>query len=134
MDLKERLKDAINTLHPPVKYLLGYLYGNTDPELRLQALPGSTVIDQDYAGNKTEQYAMEVIMRGQNELVINQTMANIADFLANNDFRVVSKDGSFVWSELGVASFPHPIMADTTGEVTYVFDFRVTVDTFVKGD
>ena len=134
MDLKERLKDAINTLNLPVKCRLGYLYGKEDPELRLQALPGSTVIDQDYAGDKTEQYAMEVIMRGSNELVINQTMATIADFLADNDFRVVSKDGSFVWSELGVASFPHPIMADTTGEVTYVFDFKVTVDTFVKGD
>ena len=132
MDLKERLKDAINTLGLPVKCRLGYLYGKQDPELRLQALPGSTVIDQDYAGNKTEQYAMEVIMRGSEELVINQTMATIADFLADNEFRVVSKDGSFVWSELGVASFPHPIMADTTGEVTYVFDFKVTVDTFTK--
>lgn len=134
MDLKERLKDAINTLDLPVKCRLGYLYGKEDPELRLQALPGSTVIDQDYAGNKTEQYAMEVIMRGSHELVINQAMAQIADFLADNDFRVVSKDGSFVWSELEVASFPHPIMADTTGEVTYAFDFKVTVDTFVKGD
>lgn len=134
MDLKERLKDAINTLDLPVRCGLGYLYGKKDPELRLQALPGSTVIDQDYAGNKTEQYVMEIIMRGHNELIINQTMANIADFLADNDFRVVSKDGSFVWSELDVASFPHPIMADTTGEVTYVFDFKVTVDTFVKGD
>lgn len=134
MDLKERLKEAINTLDLPVKCIVGYLYGKKDPELRLQALPGSTVIDQDYAGNKTEQYAMEVIMRGSNELVINQTMANIADFLADNDFRVASNDGSFVWSELEVASFPHPIMADTTGEVTYAFDFKVTVDTFVKGD
>ena len=130
MDLKERLKDAINTLNLPVKCRLGYLYGKEDPELRLQALPGSTVIDQDYAGNKTEQYAMEVIMRGQDELVINQAMAKIADFLAQNDFQVVSKNGSFVWSELGIASFPHPVIADTTGEVTYVFDFKVTVDTF----
>lgn len=134
MDLKERLKDAINTLDLPVKCRLGYLYGKEDPELRLQALPGSTVIDRDYAGNKTEQYVMEVIMRGERELIVNQTLATIAYALSDNDFRVFSNDGSFVWSELEVASFPHPIMADTTGEVTYAFDFKVTVDTFVKGD
>lgn len=134
MDLKERLKDAINQLSLPVKCKLGYLTGKEEPELRLQMLPGSTVIDRDYAGNKTEQYALEVIMRGQRELIINQVMAKITDCLSDNDFRVVSNDGSFVWSELDVASFPHPIMADTTGEVAYAFDFKVTVDTFVKGD
>lgn len=132
MDLKERMKDAINTLKLPVTCRLGYLDGKHSPDLRLQILPGSTVIDRDYAGNKTEQYAMEVIMRGDEELVINQVLATIADYLCDNDFRVVSHDGSFVYSELGVASFPHPVMADTTGEVTYVFDFKVTVDTFTK--
>ena len=85
MDLKERVKDAINTLQLPVTCRLGYLDGKHDPDLRLQVLPGSNVIERDYAGNKTE-----------------------------------------------VASFPHPIMADTTGEVTYVFDFKITVDTFTK--
>lgn len=132
MDLKERMKDAINTLKLPVTCRLGYLDGKHSPDLRLQVLPGSTVIDRDYAGNKTEQYAMEVIMRGDEELVINQVLATIADYLCDNDFRVVSHDGSFVYSELVVASFPHPVMADTTGEVTYVFDFKVTVDTFTK--
>lgn len=134
MDLKERLKDAINQLNLPVTCKLGYLSGKEDPELRLQMLPGSNVIDRDYAGNKTEQYVMEVIMRGPRELIVNQTLATIANTLSDNDFRVVSKDGSFVWTELEVASFPHPIMADTTGEVTYAFDFKATVDTFVKGD
>lgn len=132
MDLKERLKDAINTLHLPVKCVLGYLYGKTDPELRLQVLPGSTVIDQDYAGNQTAQYAMEVIMRGSDEGLINQVLWQIANVLGDNDFRVISKDGSFVFSTLEIASFPHPTMADTTGTVTYVFDFKITVDTFGK--
>lgn len=132
MDLKERMKDAINALQLPVVCRLGYLDGKHDPDLRLQALPGSNVIDRDYAGNKTEEYAMEVIMRGQDELMINQVMAKITDCLSDNEFRVVSQDGSFVWSELTVASFPHPVMADTAGEVTYVFDFKVTFDTFTK--
>lgn len=132
MDLKERMKDAINTLKLPVVCRLGYLDGKHNPDLRLQVLPGSNVIDRDYAGNKTEQYAMEVIMRGDQELMINQVLAEITDYLCDNDFRVVSHDGSFVYSELEVASFPHPIMADTTGEVTYAFDFKVTVDTFTK--
>ena len=132
MDLKERVKDAINTLQLPVTCRLGYLDGKHDPDLRLQVLPGSNVIERDYAGNKTEEYIMEVIMRGANELEINQLLAKVADYLCDNDFRVASHDGSFVYSGLDVASFPHPIMADTTGEVTYVFDFKITVDTFTK--
>lgn len=130
MDLKERVKDSINSLRLPFKCLLGYLDGKHDPELRLQMLPGSNVIERDYAGNKTEQYLMEVIMRGSDEGLINQVLWQIANVLGNNDFRVISKDGSFTSSTLEIASFPHPTMADTTGTVTYVFDFKITVDTF----
>lgn len=132
MDLKERVKDSINSLDLPLKCLPGYLDGKHDPELRLQMLPGSNVIERDYAGNKTEQYFMEVIMRGSDEELINQVLWQIANVLGDNDFRVVSKDGSFVFSTLEIASFPHPTMADTTGTVTYVFDFKITVNTFEK--
>ena len=132
MDLKERVKDSINSLDLPLKCLLGYVDGKHDTELRLQMLPGSNVIEVDYAGNKTEQYLMEVIMRGSDEGLINQVLWQIANVLGDNDFRVISKDGSFVFSKLEIASFPHPTMADTTGTVTYVFDFIITVDTFEK--
>ena len=132
MDLKERVKDSINSLGLLLKCLLGYLDGKHDPELRLQMLPGSNVIEVDYAGNKTEQYLMEVIMRGSDEGLINQVLWQIANVLGDNDFRVISKDGSFVFSTLEIASFPHPTMTDTTGTVTYVFDFKITVDTFEK--
>jgi len=133
MDLKERVKDSINSLDLPLKCLLGYLDGKHDPELRLQMLPGSNVIERDYAGNKTEQYFMEVIMRGSDEELINQVLWQIANVLGDNDFRVTSKDGSFVFSTLEIASFPHPTMADTSGTITYAFDFKITVDTFEKG-
>ncbi|MFR5007950.1 MAG: minor capsid protein [Limosilactobacillus vaginalis] len=135
MDLKERVLEQIRTLSLPsnVKVLMGYLDGkHGDPEVRLQMLPGSNVIETDYAGNKTEQYLMEVIMRGSDEGLINQVLWQIANVLGNNDFRVISKDGSFAFSTLEIASFPHPTMADTTGTVTYVFDFKITVDTFEK--
>ncbi|MCH5385321.1 minor capsid protein [Limosilactobacillus reuteri] len=132
MDLKERVKDSINSLDLPLKCLPGYLDGKHDPELRLQMLPGSNVIERDYAGNKTEQYFMEVIMRGSDEELINQVLWQIANVLGDNDFRVISKDGSFVFSTLEIASFPHPTMADTTGTVTYAFDFKITVNTFEK--
>lgn len=132
MDLKERVKDSINSLGLPLKCLFGYLDGKHDPELRLQMLPGSNVIERDYAGNKTEQYLMEVIMQGSDEGLINQVLWQIANVLGDNDFRVISKDGSFVFSTLEIASFPHPTMADTTGTVMYVFDFKITVDTFEK--
>lgn len=130
MDLKERVRESINSLDLPVKCLLGYLDGKHSPELRLQMLPGSTVIDEDYAGNKTETYAMEVIMAGPNEGLINETLGKIAELLADHDYTVISKDDSFDFSGVEVASFPHPILADAQGDVTYVFDFKVTVDTF----
>lgn len=133
MDLKERVKDSINSLDLPLKCLLGYLDGKHDPELRLQMLPGSNVIERDYAGNKTEQYFMEVIMRGSDEELINQVLWQIANVLGNNDYGVVSKYGSFIFNKLDVASFPHPTMADTSGAITYAFDFKITVDTFEKG-
>lgn len=132
MDLKERVKDSINSLGLPLKCLLGYLDDKHDPELRLQMLPGSNMIERDYAGNKTEQYFMEVIMRDSDEELINQVLWQIANVLGDNDFRVISKDGSFVFSTLEIASFPHPTMANTTGTVTYVFDFKITVNTFEK--
>lgn len=134
MDLKERIKDRINSLDLPVKLLLGYLDGKHDPDLRLQQLPSSNVIEEDYGGNKTEQFFMEIVMRGNDEGLINQTLWQIANMLGNNDFRVVSKNGSFVFSKLDIASFPHPTMADTTGQVTYILDFKITVDTFRKDD
>lgn len=133
MDLKERIKDQINALNLPVKLYLGYLDGKRNPELRLQVLPSSNVIEEDYGGNKTEQFFMEIMMRGDDEGTINQVMWQIANVLGSNDYGVVSKDGSFVFNKLDVASFPHPTMADTSGTITYAFDFKVTVDTFEKG-
>lgn len=135
MDLKERVLEQIRDLSLPdnVKVLMGYLDGKQgDPEVRLQILPGSNIIDVDYAGNKTEQYLMEVIAQGSDEGLINQVLWQIANALGDNDFRVISKDGSFIFSKLEIASLPHPTMADTTGAVTYVFDFKITVDTFAK--
>ena len=123
MDLKERIKDQINSLELPVKLYLGYIDGKHSPELRLQALSNSRVIEEDYGGNKTEQFLMEIVMRGDDEGMINQV-------LGNNDYGVVSKDGSFIFNKLDIVSFPQPTMADTSGEVTYVLDFKVTVDTF----
>lgn len=133
MDLKERVLEKVNALPLPdnIKVLMGYLDAkHGDPEVRLQMLPGSNVIETDYAGNRTEQYLMEMVMRGSDEGQINQVLWQIANALGDNDFRVVSGDGSFIFSKLEIASFPHPTMADTTGAVTYVFDFKVTVDTF----
>lgn len=135
MDLKERILEKINALSLPndTKVMLGYLDGkHGDPEVRLQMLPGSNVIETDYAGNRTEQYLMEIAVRGSDEGLINQVLWQIANALGDNDFRVVSNDGSFLFSKLEIASFPHPTMADTSGIVTYVFDFKVTVDTYGK--
>lgn len=132
MDLKERLKDQLNALELPVKLLMGCLDDKHNPDLRLQQLPSSTVIDEDYGGNKTEQFIMEVIMRGDDEGEINQTLWKIADVLGGNDFTVTSKDGSFVFNKLDIDSFPYATMADTRGRVTYVLDFKITVDTFNK--
>ena len=47
-------------------------------------------------------------------------------------FGVIYFAAGFVYNGLTIASMPHPIMADTTGAVTYAMDFKITVDTFSK--
>ena len=75
---------------------------------------------------------MECMMRGNDESAINTVLWTIADKLGDTDFSVASADNSFVYNGLTIASMPHPIIADTTGAVTYAMDFKITVDTFSK--
>lgn len=62
MDLKDRLTDCINAnVNLPVKLYQSYMTNKTSPELRIYDLP-STVIDEDYAGNRTEEFIFEIAM------------------------------------------------------------------------
>ena len=95
MDLKDRLTDCINAnVNLPVKLYQSYMTNKTSPELRIYDLP-STVIDEDYAGNRTEEFIFEIAMRSNDEELINQMLWNISKYISKYDFNLVSQNDSF---------------------------------------
>ena len=94
MDLKDRLADCINNnVDLPVKLYQSYMTNKTSPELRIYDLP-STVIDEDYAGNRTEEFIFEIAMRSNDEELINQTLWNISKYISEYDFNLVSQNSN----------------------------------------
>lgn len=134
MDLKDRLTDCINAnVNLPVKLYQSYMTNKTSPELRIYDLPSITV-DEDYAGNRTEEFIFEIAMRSNDEELINQTLWDISKYISDYDFDLVSQNNSFSFNKLEVTTFPHIVSADTEGNVVYLFDFKITVDTYKESD
>ena len=126
MDLTERLVEKINSLDLPVTVYSAALTGKEDPEIGLLVLPNSQVISEDLVGNKVVEFIYEVVMRGTDEALINNTLWQIA----NQDFYLESADGSFVFDQAQVASFPTLTGADLNNALNYILDFTVQVETF----
>ena len=134
MDLKDRLTDCINAnVNLPAKLYQSYMTNKISPELRIYDLP-STVIDEDYAGNRTEEFIFEIAMRSNDEELINQTLWDISKYISDYDFDLVSQNNSFSFNKLEVTTFPHIVSADTEGNVVYLFNFKITVDTYKESD
>lgn len=74
MDLTERLVEKINLLDLPVTVYSAALTGKEDPEIGLLVLPNSQVISEDLVGNKVVEFIYEVVMRGTDEALINNTL------------------------------------------------------------
>lgn len=130
MDLTDRLVDRINSLDPPVDAYAAALTGKEDPEIGLLVLPNSQVISQDLIGNKVVSFLYEVVMRGTDEIQINDTLWKIANLIGDDDFHVESADGSFVFDQATVSSFPTLTGVDLKGSLNYILDFTVQVETF----
>lgn len=130
MDLTDRLVDRINSLGPPVDVYAAALTGKEDPEIGLLVLPNSQVISQDLIGNKVVNFMYEVVMRGTDEIQINETLWKIANLIGNDDFHVQSDAGSFIFDQAEVTSFPTMTGVDLKGALNYILDFTVQVETF----
>ncbi|HAM86315.1 hypothetical protein [Limosilactobacillus mucosae] len=130
MDLTERLVEKINSLDLPVTVYSAALTGKEDPEIGLLVLPNSQVISEDLVGNKVVEFIYEVVMRGTDEALINNTLWQIANLIGNEDFYLESADGSFVFDQAQVASFPTLTGADLNNALNYILDFTVQVETF----
>lgn len=130
MDLTDRLVDRINSLGPPVDIYAAALTGKEDPEIGLLVLPNSQVISQDLIGNKVVSFLYEVVMRGTDEIQINDTLWKIAKLIGDDSFQVQSETGSFIFDQAEVTSFPTMTGVDLKGSLNYILDFTVQVETF----
>lgn len=130
MDLLERLKDCINQVpNLPKECILGYL--TAKDSLVIYPLPGSRLLDEDYAGNQQWQMNYEVGMRTQNQQQANTILwlvSQALDLLTVDD--LVSSDDSFEFETLTINGQPSISEQDTQGYSTYQLSFSVTVSTF----
>lgn len=130
MDLTDRLVDQINLLDLPAMVYAAAVTGKEDPEIGLLVLPNSQVISQDLVGNKVVDFLYEVVMRGTDEGQINNALWKIANLVGSDDFHVESADGSFIYYQAQVSSFPTMTGVDLKGALNYVLDFTIQVETF----
>ena len=130
MDLTDRLVDRINLLDLPAMVYAAAVTGKEDPEIGLLVLPNSQVISQDLAGNRVVDFLYEVVMRGTDEGQINNALWKIANLVGSDDFHVESADGSFIYDQAQVSSFPTMTGVDLKGALNYVLDFTIQVETF----
>ena len=130
MDLTDRLVDQLNSLGLPVTVYAAAVTGKVDPEIGVLVLPNSQVISQDLAGNEVVDFIYEVVMRGTDEGQINDALWKIANLIGSNDFHVDSTNGSFIYDQAQVTSFPTMTGVDLKGALNYVLDFTIQVETF----
>lgn len=134
MDLLERLAASINQVpRLPMKCTLGYL--TVADSLSLYPLPGSRVLDEDYAGNQQWQMNYEVGTRTKNQQQANTTLwlvSQALDVLTVDD--LVSSNDSFEFESLTINGQPSISEQDTQGYSTYQLSFSVTVNTFADAE
>ena len=130
MDLTDRLVDRINLLTLPATVYAAAVTGKEDPEIGVLVLPNSQVISQDLAGNRVVDFLYEVVMRGTDEEQINNALWKIANLVGGDDFHVESENGSFVYDQAQVTSFPTMTGVDLKGALNYILDFTIQAETF----
>lgn len=130
MDLTDRLVEKINSLELPTQVYAAAVTGKEDPEIGLLVLPNSQVISQDLVGNEVVDFLYEVVMRGTDEDQINKSLWKIANLVGSDGFHVESVNGSFVFDQAQVSSFPTMTGVDLKGALNYVLDFTIQVETF----
>lgn len=132
MDLADQIQDKINALDLGITVDQGYLTGKQATEIVLYSLPGGAVVEEDFAGNKTERYMFEVTMRSQDQGLINQTLFKIAELINDPSFTLTSNNNSFHFTDIEMMGFPHVVSIDVEEFAVYSLDFAVTIDVMNK--
>ena len=121
MDLIERLQDSLNTIVDlPAQVKIGYL--QPTEALALYALPGSSTIDKDWAGNETRRINYEIAIRTENQALANTCMWQISNYLDQLD-NVISADQSFLFEKVEQTGLPSVSEQDDQGYTVYMLDF-----------
>lgn len=127
MDLIDRLKDSLSSIPGlPAKVTLGYV-GSVD-NIYLYPLPGSSVVDSDWAGNETKRMNYEIAIRTQDPNKGNGTLWRISDWLEQKP-KFTSKNNSFKLNKIELNGEPYITEQDNQGCTTFMLDFYVEVIT-----
>lgn len=127
MDLINRLCDALNTIEGlPMRVKIGYM--QPDDTIGLYPLPGSSVIDQDWANNQTKQMNFEVAIRTKDSELASDSLWKISNFLEQKN-SIESSDDSFQFEKIEQTGLPSVSEQDIQGYTVYMLDFFVNVVT-----
>lgn len=127
MDLINRLCDALNTIKDlPTRVKIGYM--QPDDSIGLYPLPGSSVINQDWANNQTKRMNYEIAIRTKDAELANDALWKISNFLEQKNI-VESSDDSFQFEGIEQTGLPSISEQDTQGYTVYMLDFFVNVVT-----
>lgn len=125
MDLVERLQDSLNTIEDlPAQVAIGYL--QPADALALYALPGSSTVDKDWAGNETRRINYEIAVRTKKQALANTCMWQISNYLDQLD-NVISANQSFVFEKVEQTGLPSVSEQDDQGYTVYMLDFYCVV-------
>ncbi|MQS44244.1 phage tail terminator protein [Companilactobacillus mishanensis] len=130
MDLIDRLAESLNKIQDlPSKVIKGYM--QPDETIGLYPLPGSSLIDEDWAGNRTKRMNYEVAIRTNDSKLANDSMWLISNYLESlKDIK--SKDNSYQFEQIQQTGLPSISEQDDRGFSVYMLDFFIDIITLRK--
>lgn len=132
MDLVDRIRDSLNSIpNLPAKVIIGYMQPNET--IGLYPLPGSKVINEDWAGNQTKHINYEVAIRTQDSQLANDSLWKISNYLEQLE-NIESEDNSFQFERIEQNGLPSISQQDTQGYTVFMLDFFVEIITNSKNE
>lgn len=127
MDLIDRLCDSLNSIEDlPTKVKIGYM--QPDNSIGLYPLPGSHLLNEDWAGNQTKQMNYEVAIRTKDSQLGNDVLWRISNYLEDLN-NIKSNNDSFQFEEIEQTGLPSISEQDDQGYSVYMLDFSIDVIT-----
>lgn len=128
MDFLDRLNDSINSIsNLPVKIKKGYL--SEKESLAIYSLPGGRVTQRFYDGSKEETLNYEIGMKSEDGSKVETTLREISDFIENLA-ELKSKDGSFSFMNISIASKPFIGPTETQDWFVFLLEIQAKIITY----